>query len=98
MNFSPKFSVDGADIVSILKGLGIAVGGAVVTALSMLAGAHYNLTVSGVDYSAITTLLVSALISMVINFIRKFIAENTVPVAASSVPPATPVVPVAPKA
>lgn len=60
---SPSFSISKAEVVSVLKGAGIAAGGAVLTYLSSYFSGH--------DFGVYTP-VVMALWSVVVNFCRKF--------------------------
>lgn len=74
---SPKFSIDGVDIHKVLKGAVIGMAGVTVTLLTMLVGANYHVEISGTDMTPIATMLVSGLISVIINILRKFVADNS---------------------
>ncbi len=68
-SMSTSFSLSKTELISVLKGLGIAVGGAALTYLSSY--------VSGTNFGVYTPVVV-ALWSVVVNFCRKFF-PNTAP-------------------
>ena len=64
---SKAFSISSPEFISVLKGLGIAVGGAALTYLSSY--------IAHTDFGAYTPVVV-ALWSVVVNFARKFIPST----------------------
>ena len=74
---SPKFSIDGLDLQKLLTGVWIGFAGIAITVLTMLAGVSYHLSFGAVDLTPIVTMLVSTLCSFVVNFLRKYITDNT---------------------
>lgn len=67
-SMSTSFNISKADLISVAKGLGIAVAGAAATYLSTFIAGH--------DFGAYTPIVV-ALWSVVINFTRKYVPDTT---------------------
>jgi hypothetical protein len=65
---SKAFSISSPELISVLKGLGIALGGAALTYLSAYVG-H-------TDFGVYTPIVV-AVWSVVVNFARKFIPDTS---------------------
>jgi hypothetical protein len=72
---SPEFSITKAELAAVGRGLLVAVGGAVLTYLTVwITGTSFNVTIDG-NVINLTPFVVAAW-SVVVNFARKYIPEN----------------------